>query len=65
MTVWFVATVPLGISMVREKVGEKIFFKVRELSGNFDIIHGTLYFQAKSRKICGMLKRKVYKFQKI
>ena len=44
------------MSTVREKVREKnIFFKVRELSGNFDIGQGILEFKQKSGKSQGIL----------
>ena len=44
------------MSTVREKVREKYFFKVRELSGNFEICQGILEFKQKSGKIQGILK---------
>ena len=45
------------VSTVREKVREKkYFFKVRELSGNFEICQGILEFKQKSGKSQGILK---------
>ena len=46
----------LRVSTVREKVGKNIFFKVRELSGNFEICQGILEFKQKSGKSQGILK---------
>ena len=39
-----------------KKSGKKIFFKVRELSGNFQICQGILEFEQKSGKSQGILK---------
>ena len=36
--------------------GKKYFFKVRELSGNFEICQGILEFKQKSGKSQGILK---------
>ena len=40
------------------------FFKVRELSGNFDIGQGILKFQQKSGKSQGILKKYVHEEKK-
>ena len=39
-----------------KKSGKKYFFKVRELSGNFEICQGILEFKQKSGKSQGILK---------
>ena len=39
-----------------KKSGKKYFFKVRELSGNFEISQGILKFKQKSGKSQGILK---------
>ena len=39
-----------------KKSGKKFFFKVRELSGNFEICQGILEFKQKSGKSQGILK---------
>ena len=41
------------------------FFKVRELSGNFDISQGILHFQPKVREKSENFERRVYELQKI
>ena len=51
-----VGSVLIRVSMVREKVGGKFFFKVREWSGNFEICQGILEFKQKSGKSQGIWK---------
>ena len=41
------------------------FFKVMELSGNFDISQGNLHFQPKGREKSGDFERQVSELQKI
>ena len=48
-----------GVHGQGKSQGKKFFFKVRELSGNFEIGQGILKFQQKSGKSQGILKKLV------
>ena len=45
-----------GVHVQGKSQGKKYFFKVRELSGSFDICQGNLEFKQKSGKSQGVLK---------
>ena len=45
-----------GVHGQGKSQGKKYFFKVRELSGNFEICQGILEFKQKSGKSQGILK---------
>ena len=45
-----------GVHGQGKSQGKKYFFKVRELSGNFEISQGILEFKLKSGKSQGILK---------
>ena len=45
-----------GVQGQGKSQGKKYFFKVRELSGNFDICQGNSEFKQKSGKSQGILK---------
>ena len=52
----FVAQYIQGVHGQGKSQGKKYFFKVRELSGNFQICQGILEFEQKSGKSQGILK---------
>ena len=45
-----------GVHGQGKSQGKKYFFKVRELSGNFEICQGILKFKQKSRNSQGIMK---------
>ena len=47
---------PQGVHGQGKSQGKKYFFKVRELSGNFEICQGILELKQKSGKSQGILK---------
>ena len=53
-----------GVHGQGKSQGIFFFFKVRELSGNFDIGQGILKFQQKSGKSQGILKKYVHEEKK-